>query len=199
MRAGLHRWRELKADVPELPAGSRPASAASRPSSSAASRPTTTYTHFEDKPTFDEVDVHRQPLPRRIHHRQARPARRRLHEVREHRPAAGRRRNAAAAGLAGRADAEAEAGEPAASRCTSSCRRPQSILEEVVPTSFKVKLFKCFLDAAVSEQIARMVAMKSATENAGDLIKRLEHAIQPRPPRPASRPSSWTSSAASKR
>jgi F-type H+-transporting ATPase subunit gamma len=48
-----------------------------------------------------------------------------------------------------------------------------SILEEVVPASFKVKLFKCFLDAAVSEQIARMVAMKSATENASDMIKSL--------------------------
>jgi len=48
-----------------------------------------------------------------------------------------------------------------------------SILEEVVPTSFKVKLFKCFLDAAVSEQIARMVAMKSATENASEMIKQL--------------------------
>ncbi len=32
----------------------------------------------------------------------------------------------------------------------------ESILEEVVPASFRVKLFKCFLDAAVSEQIARM-------------------------------------------
>jgi F-type H+-transporting ATPase subunit gamma len=50
---------------------------------------------------------------------------------------------------------------------------PESILEEVVPASFKIKLFKCFLDSAVSEQIARMVAMKSATENAGDLIHRL--------------------------
>ena len=49
----------------------------------------------------------------------------------------------------------------------------KSILEEVVPTSFKVKLFKCFLDAAVSEQLARMVAMKAATENANSLIKRL--------------------------
>ena len=48
-----------------------------------------------------------------------------------------------------------------------------SILEEVVPASFKVRLFKCFLDAAVSEQVARMVAMKSATENADDLIKSL--------------------------
>jgi F-type H+-transporting ATPase subunit gamma len=45
-----------------------------------------------------------------------------------------------------------------------------SILDEVVPASFKVKLFKCFLDAAVSEQIARRVAMKNATENADSMI-----------------------------
>lgn len=49
----------------------------------------------------------------------------------------------------------------------------ESILEEVVPASFRAKLFKCFLDSAVSEQIARMVAMKSATENASDMIKSL--------------------------
>jgi F-type H+-transporting ATPase subunit gamma len=47
------------------------------------------------------------------------------------------------------------------------------ILEEIVPAAFKARLFKCFLDAAVSEQIARRVAMKAATENAGDLIKNL--------------------------
>jgi F-type H+-transporting ATPase subunit gamma len=47
------------------------------------------------------------------------------------------------------------------------------ILEELVPMALKVRLFKCFLDAAVSEQIARRVAMKSATENAGDLIKEI--------------------------
>ena len=45
------------------------------------------------------------------------------------------------------------------------------ILSELVPVAFKVRLFKCFLDAAVGEQIARRVAMKAATENAGDLIK----------------------------
>ena len=49
----------------------------------------------------------------------------------------------------------------------------RSILEEIVPVSFKVRLFKCFLDAAVSEQIARMVAMRGATENADDMVKRL--------------------------
>jgi len=47
------------------------------------------------------------------------------------------------------------------------------ILEEILPMSFKVRLFKCFLDAAVSEQIARRVAMKAATENAGEIIKDL--------------------------
>jgi F-type H+-transporting ATPase subunit gamma len=51
-----------------------------------------------------------------------------------------------------------------------------SILDEVVPISFKVKLFKCFLDAAVSEQIARMVAMKSATDNADKMISMLSMA-----------------------
>lgn len=50
---------------------------------------------------------------------------------------------------------------------------PKTILEEIVPVSFKVRLFKCFLDAAVSEQIARMVAMRGATENADDMIKSL--------------------------
>jgi len=47
------------------------------------------------------------------------------------------------------------------------------ILEEIVPASFKARLFKCFLDAAVSEQIFRMVAMKGATENAGEMIDTL--------------------------
>ena len=53
----------------------------------------------------------------------------------------------------------------------------ESILSEVVPASFKMKFFKCFLDAAVSEQIARMVAMKAATENADGMIKTLTMAV----------------------
>jgi F-type H+-transporting ATPase subunit gamma len=47
------------------------------------------------------------------------------------------------------------------------------ILDAIVPVAFKQRLFKAFLDAAVSEQIARRVAMKAATENAADLIKAL--------------------------
>jgi F-type H+-transporting ATPase subunit gamma len=49
----------------------------------------------------------------------------------------------------------------------------RDILEEVLPVAFKVRLFKCFLDAAVSEQIARRVAMTAATENAEDMIRSL--------------------------
>jgi F-type H+-transporting ATPase subunit gamma len=47
----------------------------------------------------------------------------------------------------------------------------QAILDDLLPASFKQRLFKCFLDAAVSEQIARRVTMKAATENADGMIK----------------------------
>ncbi|MEY2725616.1 MAG: F-ATPase gamma subunit [Planctomycetota bacterium] len=48
------------------------------------------------------------------------------------------------------------------------------ILEEIVPAAFRAKLFKCFLDAIVSEQIARRVAMKGATENADEMAGSLK-------------------------
>lgn len=67
----------------------------------------------------------------------------------------------------------AKAQDKSAGRMYEFLPSAESILEEVVPMSFKVKLFKCFLDAAVSEQIARRTAMKAATENASDMIKQL--------------------------
>jgi F-type H+-transporting ATPase subunit gamma len=67
------------------------------------------------------------------------------------------------------ADEEAESAESQYEFLPSA----ESILEEVVPASFRAKLFKCFLDAAVSEHIARMVAMKAATENADEMIRQL--------------------------
>ena len=47
---------------------------------------------------------------------------------------------------------------------------PEDILAELIPKAFRTKLYKCFLDSAVNEQIARMVAMKSATESADKMI-----------------------------
>ncbi|MEO1527211.1 MAG: ATP synthase F1 subunit gamma [Planctomycetota bacterium] len=68
---------------------------------------------------------------------------------------------------------DSEQGDDEANASYEFLPSAESILEEVVPTSFKVRLFKCFLDAAVSEQVARMIAMKGATESAGDMIKQL--------------------------
>jgi F-type H+-transporting ATPase subunit gamma len=50
---------------------------------------------------------------------------------------------------------------------------PKELLEELLPMSVRARLFQAFTDAAVSEQIARMVAMKAATDAAGDMIKSL--------------------------
>lgn len=50
---------------------------------------------------------------------------------------------------------------------------PKELLNELLPATVRVRLFQCFADAAVSEQIARMVAMKGATDAAGDMIKTL--------------------------
>ena len=50
---------------------------------------------------------------------------------------------------------------------------PKELLDELLPATVRVRLFQCFTDAAVSEQIARMVAMKAATDAAGDMIKTL--------------------------
>ncbi len=50
---------------------------------------------------------------------------------------------------------------------------PEALLNQLLPASVRMRLFQCFNDAAVSEQIARMIAMKAATEAANDMIKML--------------------------
>ncbi len=50
---------------------------------------------------------------------------------------------------------------------------PQELLDELLPATVRVRIFQAFTDAAVSEQVARMVAMKAATDAAEDMIKRL--------------------------
>lgn len=50
---------------------------------------------------------------------------------------------------------------------------PAELLARLVPESVKIRLYQCFNDAIVSEQVARMVAMKAATDAAGDMIKYL--------------------------
>jgi F-type H+-transporting ATPase subunit gamma len=50
---------------------------------------------------------------------------------------------------------------------------PKQILDELLPMTVRVQLFRCFNEAVVSEQMARQVAMKAATDAAEDTIKRL--------------------------
>jgi len=49
----------------------------------------------------------------------------------------------------------------------------QSLLNDLLPITVKTQLFQAFNDSVVSEQVARMIAMKSATDNAGKLGKTL--------------------------
>jgi F-type H+-transporting ATPase subunit gamma len=46
---------------------------------------------------------------------------------------------------------------------------PQQLLAELLPITVKTQLFQAFNDAMVSEQVARMVAMKAATDNADQM------------------------------
>jgi F-type H+-transporting ATPase subunit gamma len=173
-RAGFHRWLELQQTVPNCRievVGKRGISAFKFRGIQADA----TFTHFEDKPTFDEVDV----LASRYLDDFARGRLDRLDVVYTKFISISRQQvsletllplSAIGGAPPSSSDGKLDSGRRAVYEFLPS---PESILEEVVPASFKVKLFKCFLDSAVSEQIARMVAMKSATENAGDLIHRL--------------------------
>jgi F-type H+-transporting ATPase subunit gamma len=50
---------------------------------------------------------------------------------------------------------------------------PEILLARLVPETVKIRLYQYFNEAILSEQVARMVAMKAATDAAGDMIKYL--------------------------
>lgn len=47
------------------------------------------------------------------------------------------------------------------------------LLDDLLPLTVKTALYQCFLDAVSSENVARMVSMKSATDNADKMVKAL--------------------------
>lgn len=53
---------------------------------------------------------------------------------------------------------------------------PRELMDDLLPAALKAALFQSFNDAIVSEHVARMVAMKAATDNAGKMGKRLSRA-----------------------
>ncbi len=125
-----------------------------------------TYTQFEDKPTFDDVD----PLAKRYIEAYISGQIDRLDVAYTAFESMSKQRATIETLLPIGKLPTVEAG-PKSDVDYEFLPSPEEILEEIVPASFKARLFKCFLDAAVSEQIARMVAMKSATENADEMIR----------------------------
>ncbi|MBS0203126.1 MAG: ATP synthase F1 subunit gamma [Planctomycetes bacterium] len=127
------------------------------------------YTHFEDKPTFEQVDE----LASRYIDSFIRGEIDRL-DVAYTQFESMSRQKAVVQTLLPIGKLQSGTATPAGDKPKVEYEflpSPTEILEEIVPASFKARLFKCFLDAAVSEQIARMVAMKSATENADGMIR----------------------------
>ncbi|MDH3719048.1 MAG: ATP synthase F1 subunit gamma [Planctomycetota bacterium] len=175
LRQALARWQQLGDTVPqrELEVSGKRGLSFFRHREIAVDE---AFTHFEDKPRFDQVEV----LASRYLDDYATGQLDRL-DIAYTKFLSSSRQVASVETLlplgsmedelsgAQGADGEPGGGESMYEFLPSA----EKILQEVIPTSFKVRLFKCFLDAAVSEQIARMVAMKSATENADDLIRSL--------------------------
>ncbi len=70
------------------------------------------------------------------------------------------------------ADAAAEAATSAGDVYEFS-PNAKELLDELIPLAVKTALFQTFLDAATSEHVARMVAMKAATDNAEEMARAL--------------------------
>jgi len=130
------------------------------------------YTHFEDKPTYAEVDA----LASRYVADYIAGDLDRLDVVYTQFESASRQTAVVESLLPITSlSADEESGSDSATAIDYEfLPSAQEILEEIVPTAFRARLFKCFLDAAVSEQIARMVAMKGATENADEMAGALK-------------------------
>jgi F-type H+-transporting ATPase subunit gamma len=171
-RAGFARLAELKSQIPavELEISGKRGIAAAKFRNVPVSE---SYLHFEDKPSFAEVEV----LANRYLEEYALGKLDRL-DVAYMQFENVSRQNVAVETLLPLGNLTGSVTEQGGAPQSQYEFLPsaESILEEVVPTSFKIKLFKCFLDAAVSEQVSRMVAMKAATKAAGDRIRSLSMA-----------------------
>ncbi len=126
-------------------------------------------THFDDKPTFDQVE----PLAREVMGRfvagdveSVYVAYMRFFSAGQQKPEVARLLPIAQEGLAG----AGEAAPPSQYEIRPSA---PVVLDQLLPATVRMRLYQAFLDAAVSEQIFRMTAMKAATEAAEDMIQDL--------------------------
>ncbi len=125
------------------------------------------YTQFDDKPSFDEAEQVYAPILERF-------AARELDAVTlifTHYMNAARQHGVVRRVLP---IPEAAEGEDEGHRSSINFifePDPDQILNTLLPLSLKTQFFQALLEAATSEQIARRVAMKNATDNAEEMVK----------------------------
>lgn len=126
-------------------------------------------TTISDRPRFDQVE----PIANMLMDRFIRGEISSVHVVYMRFLSAGVQRPAVVQLLPLSPDAPAEgAAEPESVEYEFS-PDPRQLLDELLPATVRVRLFQAINDAVVSEQVARMVAMKAATDAAADMIKSL--------------------------
>jgi F-type H+-transporting ATPase subunit gamma len=80
----------------------------------------------------------------------------------------------AEATILGGEDEQSDAGDQPAHRALVEYEpEPQEILRRLVPDYVEISIYRALLDSTASEHGARMTAMRSASENAGELIEDL--------------------------
>ena len=132
------------------------------------------YTQFEDKPAFTDVEEVANRLIGLFLNREVD----RVDVVYTHYYSAGRQEPVVETMLPISPRKEAnEAAEPKAGGVDFLIEPdPASILDALFPLQARLHLYRIYLEAATSEQIARRVAMKNATENASEVGRDLKMA-----------------------
>ena len=131
--------------------------------------PDVLHTHIEDKPTFAEVDALATPFLERYENGEIDE----LHVAYTKFVSASRQSAVMEQVLPLEPPKVEQTGAGGLQQNYVFHPSAEEILSDLLPRSVRLHLFQAFLDAAVSEQTARMVAMKSATDNAGDMIRDL--------------------------
>lgn len=127
-------------------------------------------TTFDDKPTFEQVE----PLAREVMGRFMGGEVSSVHVAYMRFISAGQQKPEVAR-LLPLATEDLGAGDGEETRPLEYEIRPSAgiVLDQLLPATVRMRLYQAFLDAAVSEQIFRMTAMKAATEAADDMIQDL--------------------------
>lgn len=129
------------------------------------------YTHFEDNPTFKECDVLASEFMRRFLRREVD----RVVVASTLYESVARQHPTLTQVLPveqSEADSDAGGDESGGGGAIDFLFEPEreKILETLLPLSVKQRVYRLFLEAAVSEQIARRMAMKLASDNADEMI-----------------------------